>query len=167
MSPPKNPELADVQEESYKHASKTTLEAYPESKAMDSNELKEFLSKKIYAVLATTRPDGRAHATPIAFFFWNNSFWIASVEGTRLRNLRKNPWASIVIFEGEPPKKHQAVMAEGQVIIHEGDMMREILSVQEFSDLATKKYGRAPDWASAFVELEPKRIFSYDANKEK
>ena len=134
---------------------------------MDASELNEFLDKKIYAVLATTRPDGRSHATPIAFFFWNNSFWIASVDGTRLRNLRKSPWASIVIFEGEPPKKHKAVMAEGTVQIHEGDMMKEILSVQEFSNLAIKKYGRAPDWASAIIELKPKKVFSYDANKEK
>jgi len=132
---------------------------------MDVSELNEFLGRKKYAVLATTRSDGRSHAAPIGFLLWKNAFWIASVEGARARNLRKRLWASIVIMEGEPPNNHEALIAEGQVQLHEGSEMKGILLQSEFIDLWKKKLGRKPDWASVLIELRPERLFSYTRDK--
>ena len=167
MNPrPESTDLTEIQEWSYAQASKSLLESYPKSQAMNTSELNEFLNRKIYSVLATTRPGGRAHATPVGFLLWRNAFWIASIEGTRTRNLRNQPWGSIVIIEGEPPRKHQAVIAEGPVQLHEGSEMKAILEKQEFTGLWEKKLGRKPDWASVLIELKPERLFSYDAKKE-
>jgi nitroimidazol reductase NimA-like FMN-containing flavoprotein (pyridoxamine 5'-phosphate oxidase superfamily) len=41
---------------------------------MNSDELNSFLDKKLFAVLATTRKDGRAHAAPVGFVAWKNAF---------------------------------------------------------------------------------------------
>lgn len=165
-SHPEGSDLTDIQERSYLRASKSLLESYPKTHAMNASELGEFLDRKIYAVLATTRPDGRAHATPVGFLLWRSAFWIASIEGTRARNLKNQPWASIVIIEGEPPRKHQAVIAEGPVQMHKDSEMKEILLEQEFTGRWERKLGRKPDWASVLIELRPKRLFSYDAKKE-
>lgn len=94
-------DLANIQEQSYAKASKSLLESYPQSRMMTKDELIAFLNSKRFAVLATARKDGRAHATPIGFLVWNGAFWIASAEGARSRNLQNNPWASIVVIEGE------------------------------------------------------------------
>ncbi len=78
----------------------------------------EFLSSQRYAVLATTRPDGRAHAAPVAFLLTGGAFRIATVRGARLRTLRHLPYAAIVIMEGEGGE-HRAVLAEGPVTLHD------------------------------------------------
>lgn len=150
--------LATTQEQSYARAGEGLLESYPKSLSMSTDELAAFLSKKRYAVLATTRPDGRAHASPIGFTFWRRAFWIASVQGARVNNLKVHPWASIVISDGEPRNEHRAVVAEGPVNLHEASKMETIL--QELLGPWQEKHGHQLDWAAAFIELSP-RSFSH------
>lgn len=109
--------LFGVQAHSYRTAGAGIRESYPEDLAMDSSQLITFLEGKRYAVLATSRPDGRPHATPISFCVWKGAFWVASVRGARVRNLRVKPYAVIVVAEGEG-KSHRAVIAEGPVNLH-------------------------------------------------
>ena len=156
--------LASIQERSYSQASKALLGSYPKSRSMNANELDSFLNTKLYAVLATTRPDGRAHATPIAFTVWKDAFWVGSVEGVRVRNLKSHPWASIVVVEGEPPKDHRAVIAEGRVKLYKASELKNNL---ELLELIKQKHGGEPDWATVFIELNPERLFSYNGTKEK
>jgi hypothetical protein len=49
--------LAATQEQSYARAGEGLLESYPKSLSMSTDELAAFLSKKRYAVLATTTPN--------------------------------------------------------------------------------------------------------------
>ena len=157
-------ELEQIQDHSYSKASKTLLESYPRYNSMHSDELNSFLDRKRFAVLATTRKDGRAHAAPVGFVVWKNAFWIASVEGAKARNLRSKPWASIVVIEGEPSKDHRAVIAEGPVKLHEGVEMKRIW--EELISYWQKKMGQTNlDWASVLIELDPERLFSYDGTK--
>ncbi len=127
---------------------------------MSPRELTEFLNKKRYAVLATSRRDGRAHAAPIGFVIWKNGFWIASIEGARTRNLRNRPWASIVVAEGDSTGEHRAVIAEGPVELHKA--AESGVFFQEYK----KKFGRSVDWATIVIELNPERLFSYDGTKD-
>ena len=154
--------LAAIQERSYSRASRALLSSYPRKHTMNAAELSSFLGKKKYAVLATTRPDGRAHAAIVGFTVWRGAFWVASVEGTKVRNLRSKPWASIVIFEGEPPVPHQAVMAEGPANVHAASVLGTLGPLAERWD---ERHGRKPDWASALIELTPETLFSYDARR--
>jgi hypothetical protein len=68
---------------------------------MDAATMAVFLEQTVYAVLAAGRRDGRPRAAPIAFSIWDEAFWIATVEGARLRHLRSRPYTSIVIMEGD------------------------------------------------------------------
>jgi hypothetical protein len=119
-------ELAEIQRRSYAEASPAMRATWPERQAPDETGLEKLLGRRRYAVLATARPDGRPHAAPVAFTVQDGA-WVGTVEGLRLRNLRATPWASLVVMEGERDEDeagdeplHQALTAEGPVVLHEG-----------------------------------------------
>jgi general stress protein 26 len=152
-------ELLEVQRESYASAGAGLRGAWPEESALRREELRDLLERLVYGVLATARPDCRPHATPIAFSLEDGAFWIATVASVRLRNLRTNPWASLVLTEGQRHGGHSALTAEGPVTLHEGAAFE---AVRERLDGAWRiRHGHAPDWAAAFIELRPERILSH------
>lgn len=162
MRPEDAQELHDVQERSYEKAGSGIRESYPRNHAMDAGHLAAFLDGRRYAVLATSRMDGRSQAAPVAFIVWRGAFWVASVEGARVRNLRARPYASIVVMEGEG-NAHRAVIAEGPVRIH--DLSAGNTADPDFLEAYQGKHGDTADWARARIELRPERLYSYDATK--
>ena len=154
--------LLEVQRSSYAGASEAFRAGWPEADALDAPGMAALLADNRYAVLATARPDGRAHAAPVAFVVSEGSFWIATVEGLRLRNLRASPWASVVVMdgeadEGEEGKPHRALTAEGPVSLH------DVAVLERFEQHWLERHTDAPDWARAFIELRPERLFSHAA----
>ena len=154
--------LLEVQRASYAAASEGFRATWPEAQALDRPGMAAFLDDIRYAVLATARPDGRAHAAPVAFVVSEGSFWVATVNGLRLRNLRAGPWASIVVMdgdadEGEEGKPHRALTAEGPVVLH------DVAVLERFERRWLERHTDAPDWATAFIELRPQRLFSHAA----
>lgn len=154
----------EIQARSYDQAGIGIRGSFPRSSAMDLPRMAAFLDRRRYAVLATGRPDGRPHAAPIAFSVWRGAFWIATVRGARLRNLRSRPYASIVVMEGDVRPRHRTVIAEGPVVIHDA-------TVQAGADPAfgqnwRMRFGGDPTWAAAMLELRPERIFSFDGSLE-
>jgi general stress protein 26 len=156
--------LIEIQARSYDRAGSGIRESYPASSAMDAPRLAEFLERKRYAVLATGRPDGRPHAAPAAFSVWAGAFWVATVKGARLRNLRVRPYAAIVITEGDARAHHRAIIAEGPVKLHDTTDLATIDS--GLADHWRTRHGALPTWAAALVELRPNRLFSFDGTLE-
>jgi len=146
--------LAAIQELSYARAGASLRSSWPPESAMDAAALSAFLSRKDYAVLATTTPDGRPQAAPVAFFVQGGSFWVATVAGPRLRNLRAAPHASLVVAEGDRGD-HRAVRVEGRVRLHDGSELEPLRRAWQ------ERHGSDPSWAAAFVELRPGLLFSY------
>jgi len=86
-----------------------------------TDELREFLGERRYAVLATHDPDDRIHLTPIWFLFEEHRFWFESFSGSRkVANLKENPSASVVVDAREPGRERW-VSAAGTVEILSGD----------------------------------------------
>jgi nitroimidazol reductase NimA-like FMN-containing flavoprotein (pyridoxamine 5'-phosphate oxidase superfamily) len=151
--------LLEAQRRSYERAGDGLRRSWPPERALGPDELRSILADLVYGVLATARPDGRAHASPVAFSVAAGAFWIATVRGVRLRNLRAVPWASFVLSEGQREGAHRALTAEGPVRLHENaDFGSARARLDE--DWA-RRHGHPPDWASAFVELRPERVFSH------
>jgi hypothetical protein len=150
--------LVEVQRRSYARAAAGVRSSWPETEALDTEGFGALVGDVPYCVLATSRPDGRAHAAPVAYSVAEGVFWVATVEGLRLRNLRARPWASLVVMEGEGDH-HRALTAEGPVRLHEGADLEAIHA--RLAGLWAKRHGSAPSWAVAFVELHPERVFSY------
>jgi len=146
--------LAELQSRSYERAGSALRSSWPSEDAMTAEELAAFLERNDYAVLATATPDGRPQAAPIAYFVRDGSFWIGTIEGARLRNLRENPNASLVIAEGGR-NTHSALRADGPVVIHAGQEMELPRSGWK------ERHGGDAGWASAFVELRPGTLFTH------
>ncbi len=120
---------------------------------MDAAELGAFLRERTYCVVATATARGRAQARPVGFAVVAGAFWLATVDGGRLRNLRREPWLSLVVSEGEG-ESHRAVVADGPVTIHESPP-EDVLALWE------ERFGSRAGWAAAWLELRPSRLFSY------
>jgi len=159
--------LAEIQRASYA-LGRGIKGAWPQSDALDEAGIADLLGRRRYCVLATARPDARAHAAPVAFVVAGNAFWFGTVEGLRLRNLRATPWASVVVMEGEKDvddsedgAPHRALTAEGPVVLHEGDAFSK--AFEPLRDRWIAQHDHPPDWAVALVELRPERVFSHSA----
>jgi hypothetical protein len=148
--------LAEIQRRSYAAATATLKGSWPESEALDAAAIAALLRRHRYCVLATGRSDGRAHAAPVAFALGEAAIWFATVEGLRLRNLRATGWAALVVMEESP---HQALTAEGPVVLHEGESFPR--AFEALRETWLERHGGEPDWAVALAELRPERVFSY------
>lgn len=156
-------ELAELQRRSYA-AARGVRGSWPEADALDEAGLADLLGRHRYCVLATGRPNGRATAAPVAFVAQGGSFWFATVEGLRLKNLRSTPWASIVVIEGglvAGGSAHRALTAEGPTELYEGDQFGS--AFEPLRETWIARHGGPPDWAAVLVELRPERVFSYAA----
>lgn len=89
-------------------------------------DLREFLAERRYATLATSDPEGGIHLTPVWFLFEDDRFLFASFTGSKkVRNLERNPAASVVV-DAREPGRDRWVAAAGTVEIVRGDEARAI-----------------------------------------
>jgi nitroimidazol reductase NimA-like FMN-containing flavoprotein (pyridoxamine 5'-phosphate oxidase superfamily) len=149
--------LIELQAASLERAGPGLLASWPAETAMDAEELGAFLEAHRYCVLATTSGKGRPLARPVAFLVVDRSVWLATVDGSRLRNLRRTPWVSIVVSVGEPGG-HQAVVIDGSVTTTTD-------APPSVREAWAARHGSEPDWADAWAEVHPDRLVSYSAAK--
>jgi hypothetical protein len=122
---------------------------------MTGPQLAEYLARRTYALASSTRPDGRAHATPTLFSICAGAFWLPTLgAAARLRNVRAHPWLALSIVEGEHDT-HAAVLTEGpvQVLTTVPDDVRSITEL--------RNRGGSLDWATAWLRVTPQRLFSF------
>lgn len=149
--------LAAVQDATFAAASAATVTSYPPERRLSGALLASVLTTRRYAVLSTTRPDGRPHATPTSFVLSGSALWLPTVAGAaRARNVRAQPYAVLVLSEGERGA-HLAVIAEGPVTV-------EPLSPEAEAD-AVAQLDTVPDWAAHWLVLRPARLMSYAAEE--
>lgn len=149
--------LVKVQGESYRRAGQSLTGSWPADSAMTAAQLRSLLEERHYCVLATTGAKGQAIARPVAFCAVGASFWFATVEGPRLRNLERQPWVSVVIEDGERGH-HRAMVVDGRVMVRRQPPAPVL-------DLWRTRHGSPAAWAAAWAELVPERIFSYRADQ--
>jgi PPOX class probable F420-dependent enzyme len=157
------PSLSEVAEASLDWASPATAEAWPREDSLPGPELERFVEGKRYAVLATTRPDGRPHAAMVAFAPHAGRIYLPAMAGTaRVRNLAAEPTASLVVTQGEGTE-HVAVVIEGDAVLHEdpAELMDGFLRA-----LWRGRYGsNLDDWVDSVVELVPTKVLSHRADR--
>lgn len=86
-----------------------------------TDEHRELLAERRYAVLATHDTDGTIHLTPVWFLFEGDRFYIESSSASRkIENLRHRPTASITV-DVRQPGLDRWVSASGTADILEGD----------------------------------------------
>jgi nitroimidazol reductase NimA-like FMN-containing flavoprotein (pyridoxamine 5'-phosphate oxidase superfamily) len=147
--------LIGLQEASFARAQRGLRDSWPRDSGMDAEQLRSFLDRHRYCVLATTTAQLHPVARPVAFTVIGASFWFATVAGPRLRNLERTPWASIVVAEGDAGE-HRAVAVDGPVTIID-QPSEQLLATWE------TRHGSRAAWAAAWFEIQPSRLISYSA----
>ena len=150
--------LARIQESSFARASEATRGAFPPERRMNGEMLLEFLTRKKYAVLATTRTDGRPQAAPVGYALVGTKFVMASLpDAQRVRNLRNEPHASLVITEDEGDR-HGVVIVDGTT-----RLLQPLEAGLDMRAPFRDDAGNLPDWIGILVVLTPERLLTYAA----
>jgi general stress protein 26 len=105
--------LAAVQSATFASATAATAASYSPERRLAGPQLAAYLDRRAFAVISSTRPDGRPHATVISYQRDGADFWLPTVAGSvRERNVRAHPWLSLVVTEGDRGE-HVVVIVEG------------------------------------------------------
>jgi PPOX class probable F420-dependent enzyme len=132
---------------SWARAGEATRTSFPPERRIGGERLAAFLRDHHYAVLATTRADGRPHAAPVSYAVTDDAtFWLpTATRAVRLRHVERTAWASLVVTEGEDDE-HVVAIVEGPATV------------------APKPEGvEDREWAAAWLALRPERVLSYAA----
>ncbi len=142
--------LGDLQDRSFGRATAATAASYPPQRRLSAAQLASYLDRRSFAVVGTARADGRPHAAMSVFVRRGTTFWLPTMAGSvRERNLRRTPWLTMVIAEGDHPV-HIAVIAEGPA---------EIVPLPDVpADVRAAVTG---DWVSEWIRVTAERLLSY------
>lgn len=144
--------LGDLQEQSFARATRATVDSYPPHRRLTAEQLADYLDRRAFAVIGTTRPDGRPHAAMSSYLRRGTAFWLPTVAGAvRERNLRRQPWLTMTVTEGERDE-HVVVLLEGPADVVPAPEVPE--------DVRAAVTG---DWVSTWLRLAPARLLSYAA----
>jgi Pyridoxamine 5'-phosphate oxidase len=145
-------DLDELQDRTFANATAVTKEAYPPERRLRGQDLLDYLDRRAFAVVCSTRSDGRPHAAIVSYLRRGTTFWLPTVGGSvRERNVHHQPWLVLVVSEGDRDG-HVAVIVEGSATAV------ALASVPE--DVASV----TPDaWVSKWLRLEAQRLISYAA----
>jgi pyridoxamine 5'-phosphate oxidase-like protein len=142
--------LGLLQDRTFARATAATSASYPQERRLDAAQLASYLDRRAYAVIGSTRADGRPHSAMSIYIRRGATFWLPTVAGSvRERNLRAKPWLTMVIAEGDHDD-HIAVLIEGSAEVVEPALVP--------SDVQAAVTG---DWVSSWIRLTAERLLSY------
>jgi general stress protein 26 len=145
--------LGRLQTATFARATTATADSYPPERRLSAAQLASYLDRRAFAVVGSTRGDGRPHAAMSSYLRRGTTFWLPTVAGSvRERNLRGTPWLTMVIAEGDHGA-HVVVILEGPAeIVTPAEVPGEVRSATQ------------GDWVQAWIRLEAERLLSYAAD---
>jgi nitroimidazol reductase NimA-like FMN-containing flavoprotein (pyridoxamine 5'-phosphate oxidase superfamily) len=152
--------------------------------AMSKEEIDSFLNEKNIARVATIRPDGTIHMSPL-WYYWDGAniyLWLGSGERPRqhIRNLEKNPNITVLIDRDVRPEVGslepgaQAVLIRGYGrLIRDPDMQVTVgmkILTRLFGPDGERYLNAAlgdgkPGMNRVVVKVEPVKIIAWDFRK--
>ncbi len=135
--------------------------------SMTSKEIADFLSNPYLADLATIKPGGAPHLTPVWYLYDGEYIYITSRPGrTKVRNIRRDPRVALCVHDPRPPYK--GVTAEGTAEIVE-DGAAELTSELAVRYLGEEGIAYAQglnQFKRIVIKIKPDRLVSWDYSKE-
>lgn len=148
--------------------------------AMTDREMNAFLNEKNVARMATIRPDGYPHVTPLWYAWDGRYLWFILGHGERprqhIRNLRYNPRVAVIIDRDERPRAGdltpgaQGVLIRGRAELMTDDQTQREVSFKVLSRYGTK-FGAAleavlqdgkPGMNRVIARIKPDKIYAWD-----
>ena len=144
--------LGSLQEQTFARATGATTDSFPPQRRLTAAQLAAYLDRRAFAVVGSTRDDGRPHAAMSSYIRRDTIFWLPTVAGSvRERNVRGTPWLTMVIAEGDHGQ-HIVVITEGPAEV--------VAPAQVPAEVRAAMTG---DWVNAWIRLTAERLLSYAA----
>lgn len=145
-------QLAAIQERTFARSLRATSESFSTATRLTAEQLSAYLGRRVFATICTARPDGRPHAAMTSFYRRDAVFWLPTVaDAVRARNIGEQPWASLVVAEGDRDE-HIVVTIEGPA---------ELVQPEDVpADVRDEVDG---DWVDSWIRLRAERVLSYGA----
>ncbi len=142
--------LGDLQDRTFARATAATAISYPPERRLSAAQLASYLDRRTFAVVGSSRADGRPHTAMSIYVRRGTTFWLPTMAGSmRERNLRRTPWLALVIAEGDHPV-HIAVITEGPAeVVAPSDVPVDV------------RAATTGDWVSAWIRVTAERLLSY------
>jgi len=126
------------------------------------SDLEDFLALPRVAVLATYRRDGTVLLSPVWHTWRDGGFDVLTeVKDVKVRHLRRNPRASIVVYDDEPPYRGVEIRTTATIA--------ETATRDALRDVAVRYLGREAGEAYAAgspecvrIRLEPGNVRAWD-----
>jgi PPOX class probable F420-dependent enzyme len=129
-------------------------------KDLRPEQLGDLLERPFVAVLATYRPDGSVLLSPVWHEWRDGGFNVATGSGDiKVSHLRRDPRASIVVYEHEPPYRGIEVRGEAR-LEPAGDAVRRI-ATRYLGEAGAAAYAESAD-DDTLIRLEPGRLRAWD-----
>jgi PPOX class probable F420-dependent enzyme len=129
-------------------------------KHLRPEQLGDLLERPFVAVLATYRPDGNVLLSPVWHEWRDGGFNVVTGSGDiKVRQLRRDPRASIVVYEHEPP--YRGIEVRGEVRLEPaGDAVRRI-AARYLGETGGAAYAEGAG-DDTLIRLEPGRLRAWD-----
>jgi PPOX class probable F420-dependent enzyme len=126
------------------------------------SELAEFLALPIVAVLATYRRDGGVLLSPVWHQFRDGGFDVMVFPtDIKVRHLRRDPRASILVYENEPPYRGVELRTNAQIFDLAGSDAALEMSIRYLGPEAGEAYAAASG-DTTLIRLEPGDVRAWD-----
>lgn len=126
------------------------------------SELAGFLALPLVAVLATYRRDGSVLLSPVWHRFRDGGFDVVSApDDIKVRHLRRDPRASILVYDNELPYRGVEIRTTAQLLeVDRADVVLE-MSIRYLGREAGEAYA-AESADSVLIRLEPGHVRTWD-----
>lgn len=120
-------------------------------------DVEEFLREPHVAALATVRPDGRPHVTPVWYEFDGRDFVISTFRETqKYRNVERKGFAALSIHADEVPYRHVVVEGTARPGSPIDNVWRERVASRYLGEAGGKAYVRdTGDWEQVAIYVRP------------
>ena len=124
-----------------------------------SADVAAFLGQPHVAALATIRPDGRPHVTPVWYDFDGKEFTVSTFRtAQKLNNVSQKGFASLTVFTHEPPYRNVIVQGTARVGSPLDNVWRERLAARYLGEHAGRVYVQeTADWDVIAIHVRPVR----------
>jgi PPOX class probable F420-dependent enzyme len=126
-------------------------------------ELGDLLDKPLVAVLATLRRDGSVLLSPVWHEWRDGAFevWVET-SNVKARHLRRDPRATIVVCESEPPLRGVEVRGSARFIEEDVTETALRIATRYIGEADAAAYAGALRGADVIVRIEPGEVRAWD-----
>jgi PPOX class probable F420-dependent enzyme len=120
-------------------------------------EVESFLREPNVAALATVRPDGRPHVTPVWYEYDGKEFIISTPRETqKLANVSRKGYAALSIHTQAVPYRHVIVEGTARAGSPIDNVWRERVASRYLGETAGRAYVRdSGDWDFVAIHVRP------------